>query len=81
MVSLTHGFLNFIYLFILSRVRSLLPHELFSGCGELASRCGGFSSCGARALGLQASVGAAHGLSSGGSQALEHRCNSCGTQA
>ena len=46
-----------------------------------ASHCGGFSCCGARALGVQASVVAACGLSSCGSRALEHRLSSCGTQA
>ena len=49
-------------------------------CGAWASHCGGFS-CGARALGMQASVVVAHGLSSCGSWALEHRLSSCGTQA
>ena len=38
--------------------------------------CGGFS-CGARAVGAWASVVTAHGLSSCGSQALEHRLSSC----
>ena len=37
--------------------------------------------CGARALGTWASVVVARGLSSCGSRALEHRINSCGTQA
>ena len=46
-----------------------------------ASRCGGFSCCGAWRLGGQASVAAAHGLSSCGSQALEHKLNSCGAWA
>ena len=49
-------------------------------CGAWASHCGGFS-CGARALGEQASVVVAHGLSSCGSQALEHRLSSCGARA
>ena len=31
-------------------------------CGAPASHCGGFSCCGARALGTQASVVVAHGL-------------------
>ena len=47
--------------------------------------CAGFSLqwllCGAWALGTQASVVAAHGLSSCGSQALERRLSSCGAQA
>ena len=50
-------------------------------CGVRASHCGGFSSCGARALGACASVVVAHGLSSCGSRALEHRLSSCGAQA
>ena len=51
------------------------------GCGARASRCGGFSCCGARALGVWASVVVACGLSSCGSRALEHRLGSCGTRA
>ena len=61
----------------------------FSSCGErgllfvavhgllnaVASRCG------ARALGVQASVVAARGLSSCGSRALEHRLSSCDARA
>ena len=46
-----------------------------------ASYCGGFSCCGARALGLQASVVVACGLSSHGSWSLERRLSSCGTWA
>ena len=42
-------------------------------CGVWASHCGGFSCCGARALGTQASVVAACGLSSCSLRALEHR--------
>ena len=42
---------------------------------------GGFSCCGARALGTQASVVVAHRLSSCGSRALERRLSSCGAQA
>ena len=46
---------------------------LLSSCGAWASRCGGFS-CEARALGAQASVAAARGLSncSVGFVALQH---------
>ena len=54
----------------------------FSSCGEhcgaRASHCGGFSCCGARALGARASVVVAVGLSSCGSRALECRLSSCG---
>ena len=39
------------------------------------------SCCGAQALGRQASVVVAHGLSSCGSQALERRLGSCGARA
>ena len=46
-------------------------------CGVRASHCGGFSCCGARAVGTQASVVAALGLSSCGSRVLEHRLSSC----
>ena len=38
-------------------------------CGAWASPCGGFSCCGARALGARASVVAACGLSSCGARA------------
>ena len=50
-------------------------------CGARASHCGGFSCCEARALGAQASVVVAHGLSSCGSRALERRLSSCGARA
>ena len=50
-------------------------------CGAWASHCGGFSCCGAQALGTWASVVSARGLSSCGSQALEHRLSSCGAWA
>ena len=50
-------------------------------CSAQASHCGGFSCCGAWALGTQASVVAAHELSSCGSQALEHRLSSYGAWA
>ena len=50
-------------------------------CGAWNSYCGGFSCCGAQALGARASVVAAHRLSSCGLRALERRLSSCGTQA
>ena len=50
-------------------------------CGARASHCGGFSSCGAQALDVWASVVVACGLSSCGSQALELRLSSCGAHA
>ena len=50
-------------------------------CGARASHCGGFSCCGARALGAWASVVVAPRLSSCGLWALEHRLSSCGAWA
>ena len=83
-------FINlFIYLFI-GCVGSLLLHESFLQlwrvgatlcCSVRASHCGGFSCCGARALGAWVSVVVAHGLSSCGSWALECRISSCGARA
>ena len=46
-----------------------------------ASHCGGFSPCGAWALGTWASVVAVCGLGSCGSRALEPRLSSCGARA
>ena len=52
-----------------------------SSCGAWASHCGGFS-CGAQALGRVGFSSASHVFSSCGSfMVLEHRLNSCGTQA
>ena len=53
----------------------------FSSCGAQASHCSGFSFCGARALGVQASVVVTRGLSSCVSRALERRLSSCGAHA
>ena len=50
-------------------------------CCAQASHCSGFSCCRAWALGMQASVVVAHGVSNCGSQALELRLSSCGAQA
>ena len=50
-------------------------------CGVRASHCHGFSCCGARALGVQASVVVACELSSCGLRALELRLSSCGARA
>ena len=50
-------------------------------CGVQASHRGGFSCCGVRALGPQASVVVICRLSSCGLRALEHRLNSCGAWA
>ena len=81
----------FIYLFIFGCVGSLLLCVGFLQlwqvgatlcCGAWASHCGGFSCCGAQALGTaRASVVVACRLSSCGSQVLECRLSSCGTQA
>ena len=49
-------------------------------CSVRASHYHGFSCCGARALGAQASVVVVCGLSSG-SRALEPRLSSCGSRA
>ena len=49
--------------------------------GAHASHCSGFSHCGARALGAQASVVVARRLGSCGSWALERRLSSCGARA
>ena len=61
---------------------------LLSGCGAVASLCGGFSGDRAQALGVQASIVAAggltssaYGLSSCSSWALEHWLRSCGPWA
>ena len=50
-------------------------------CGAQASYCGGFSCCGARALGVRGFSSVAHSLSSCDSWTLEHRLSSCGAQA
>ena len=50
-------------------------------CGVRASHCGGFSCCGAWALGVRASVVVTLGLSSCGSHALERRLSTCGARA
>ena len=61
--------------------------SLLAASGGYSSlRCAGFSYCGgfccrAQAIGAQASVVVACGLSSCGSQALEHRLSSCGARA
>ena len=47
-------------------------------CGVQASHCGGFSCCGARALGTRASVVAAGGLSSCSAWALGHAYSAVG---
>ena len=49
--------------------------------GAQASHCGGFSCCGAQALGRERFSSAGRALSSGGAWALEHGLSSCGAQA
>ena len=80
-------YFNFSICLIFGCIGSLLLHAGFlqlwqAGatlcCGAWASRCSGFSCCGAWALGTWASVVAACGLSSCGSQALQCRLSSCG---
>ena len=73
-------FILFIYLF-LALLGLCCCTRAFSSCGAWASHCGGFSCCGAQALGAWASVVAARGLSSCGSRALERRLSSCGARA
>ena len=83
-------FKTYLFIFIFGCVGSSLLHAGFlylqrAGatlcCGVQASHCGGFSCCGAWALGAWVSVAAARGLSSCGLWALEHRLSSCDTRA
>ena len=87
--SFIHSFILNIYLFIFGCVGSSLLHVGFLQLlraratlhgGVRASHCGGFSCCGAQALGARASVVVARGFSSCGSWALECRLSS-GAQA
>ena len=57
-------FLNFWlrWVFVAARGLSLVAVSRGLCCGACASHCGGFSCCGARALGAQASVAVAHRL-------------------
>ena len=70
-------------LFIFSCAGSLLllGGFLWLQRGAWASHCSGFSCCRAQALGMQAPTGAAHGLSSRGSWALELRLSHPGARA
>ena len=77
------------YLFLFGCAGSSLLCRLFSvvvsgatlRCSARTSHCGGFSCCRARALGLSGFSSCVSGLSSCGSQALQHRLNSCGARA
>ena len=79
--------INFIYyllgwVFVAAHRLSLLAASGgYSSWRCVCFSCGGFSYCGARALGAQASLVVARGLSSCGSRALEHRLSSCGARA
>ena len=59
---------------------NIVSRGLLSSCGAWASHCSGFS-CGAQALGAQASVTAAHGFNSCSSWPVKHRISSCDAQA
>ena len=59
---------------------NIVSRGLLSSCGAWASHCSGFS-CGAQALGTQASVTAAHGFNSCSSWPVKHRISSCDAQA
>ena len=78
--------INFIYyswlrwVFIAARGLSLVAASGGYSSSQ-ASRCSGFSCCGAPALGTWASVVVARGLSSCGPRALELRLSSCDTGA
>ena len=88
-IYLFNKFIYFIYLFLASLGLCCCTRAFSSCggrgaslcCGSRASHCGGFSCCGARALGAQASVVVAHRLRSCGSRALERRLSSCGARA
>ena len=55
--------------------------ELLSSCNAQASHCSGFSWCRAQGLGRAGFSSCSTQLSSRGSQALDHRVNSCGPWA
>ena len=72
-------FIQFWLRWVFVAVRGLSLVVVSGGYSSL--RCTGFSCCRARALGTQASVVAARGLSSCGLRAVEYRLSSCGAQA
>ena len=78
-------FFFFIFIYFLAALGLRCCAQAFSGaalrCRAQASHCGGFSCCGARALGPRASVVVALRLSSCGSRALERRLSSFGARA
>ena len=81
-LTISFFFFNFIYLFLAvlglhcctQTFSSCNDQGLLPSCSAWASHCGGFSCCGAGALGCT-------GFRICNSWALEHRLNSCGTQA
>ena len=83
-------FFKLIYIFIFRCIGSSLLRVGFlqlqqTGatlpCSAPATHCGGFSCCGAQALGTRASVVVARRLGGCGLRALERRLSSCGAQA
>ena len=72
-------FILFIYFWLCWVFVAVRGLSLVAASG--ASHCGGFSCCQSWALGAQASVAVACGLSSCGSRALERRLSSCGAWA
>ena len=84
------GFLLLLYLFVYSCSESLWLRRLCSSCGQrgllFIAACGLLIAVISLVVqfglsGVRASAVAAHGVSSCGSGALEHRLNSCGTRA
>ena len=76
----------FMYLFMAMLGLPCCAQALVAVSGGATLPCGvralvAVASCGARALGAQASVVAAHSLSSCGTRALKHRLSSCGARA
>ena len=57
------------WVFVAACRLSLVAVSATLHCGARASNCGGFSCCGAWALGVRASVVVAHGLSNCGARA------------
>ena len=76
--------LNFYFIVLISLFFVALGFDTVHGLSVVAAsrlHCGGFSCFGAQAVGTQASLVAAHGLSSYGSRVLERGFYSFSTQA
>ena len=76
----------FVYLFLVASLLRVAFLKLRQAgaplhCGVRSFHCSGFSCCGARPLGMWASIAVARGLSSCGLRALERRLRSCGAWA